>query len=257
MCVRALSALLFASIAGGQQPGPVFTADGVVSAATFAPGLTPGGLATVFGTGLTSGVDGIIRAAGFPMPANLHGTMLLVNGVAAPLTAIAGAGVAGQINFQAPLELAGASTAVLQVRNGQMLSAPVTVPVFSFQPGIFTTDGRRGIAVHATDYSLVAPDNPARRGETIVIYATGLGPVNPPIGTGMAADPQNLMFAANPVSVVFGTERAAPMFAGLAPGFAGLFQINVTVPDAAPTGDTALSLQIAGASSPSVLLAVL
>jgi minor extracellular serine protease Vpr len=257
MCVRALAALLFVSVACCQEPAPVFTAEGVVSAATFAPGLTPGGLATVFGTGLTTGVDGIIRAAGFPMPGNLHGTMLLVNGVAAPLTAIAGAGVAGQINFQAPLELAGATTAVLQVRNGQTLSAPVTVSVFAFQPGIFTSDGRRGLAVHATDYSLVAPDNPARRGETIVIYATGLGPVTPPIGTGVAADPQNLMFAANPVGVVFATEHVTPMFAGLAPGFAGLFQINVTVPDDAPTGDIALSLEIAGASSPSVLLAVL
>jgi uncharacterized protein (TIGR03437 family) len=245
------------SIAWGQEPAPFFSAAGVVSAATFTPGLTPGGLATLFGSGLTFGVNGIIQAAGFPLPANLSGTMLMVNGVAAPLTSIANVNGMEQINFQAPFETGAAGTAILQVRNGQMLSAPVAVAVLPFQPGIFTSDGRRGIVVHGGDFSLVTPANPARRVEVIVIYATGLGPVTPPPGTGAAASPDHLTTAANPVTVNFGTVAAAPMFAGLTPGFAGLFQINVTVPDNVASGDIRISLAVAGTSSPEVLLAVL
>ena len=82
---RVAIGLWLASVAFAQEPTPVFTAARVVSAASFTPGLTPGGLATVFGTGLTFGVNGVLRAPGFPMPANIQGTTLYVNGVAAPL----------------------------------------------------------------------------------------------------------------------------------------------------------------------------
>jgi uncharacterized protein (TIGR03437 family) len=228
----------------------------VVNGATFVPGITPGGLATVFGTGLTFKVNGILRAAGFPLPANLQGTMLTINGAAAPLTSIANIDGTEQINFQVPFETAAASTAVLQVRNGQQVSMPVTVTVIPIQPGIFTSDGKRGIVVHGADNLLVTPDNPAARGEVIVIYATGLGPTNPPAGTGVAASPQFFTSAAGFVTVFFGAQSATPQFAGLTPGFAGLFQINVQVPAAAPTGDVALALQVAGTASPSVLIAV-
>jgi uncharacterized protein (TIGR03437 family) len=243
-------------VALAQEPTPVITAAGVVNAATFSAGLTPGGLATVFGSGLTFKVNGIILAAGFPMPANLQGTMLMVNGVPAPLTSIANINGTEQINFQAPFELAGSSAAMLQVRNGQKLSEPVTVSVAAFQPGIFTSDGRRSIAVHGAGNALVTSGNPALRGEIIVIYATGLGPVNPPVGTGVAASPQHFTFVSNDVMAFFGGQPATPLFAGLTPGFAGLYQVNVRVPDATPSGDVNLSLEVAGVTSPSVLLAV-
>jgi uncharacterized protein (TIGR03437 family) len=182
--------------------------------------------------------------------------MLMVNGVAAPLTSIARVNGVEQINFQAPFEVAGSNSAVLQVRNGQSLSQPVMVTVLSLQPGIFTTDGERGIAVHGNSARLVTPDDPAERGEVVVIYATGLGAVDPQLGTGVAAPPGRLTFAQGRATVMFGQVAAQPDFAGLTPGFAGLFQINVRVPDSAASGDVDLSLEIDGVASPSVLFAV-
>ena len=131
------------------------------------------------------------------MPANIQGTMLYVNGVAAPLTSIADVDRKEQINFQAPMELAGTSAAVLQARNGQQLSQPVVVPVVPFQPAVFTSDGRRGVVVHGVNGALVTLENPAAAGEIVVIYATGLGPVIPPLGTGVAASPQHLTYTAS------------------------------------------------------------
>lgn len=255
-CRGVAAIVLLAALARAQEPTPVISGAGVVNGASFVRGLTPGGLATVFGTGLTSNVNGVIRAAGFPMPSNLQGTMLMVNGVAAPLTSIANIDGTEQINFQAPFEIGAGDRAVIVVRNGQKTSEPVSVAVASFQPGIFMVDGKRGIAVHGSNNALVTTGSPARRGEVIVIYATGLGPVAPPIGTGVAASPQYLTFAASPVTVMIGNQSAPPLFVGLTPGFAGLFQVNVRIPQTAPTGDIAISLEAGGAASPTVLLAV-
>jgi uncharacterized protein (TIGR03437 family) len=245
-----------ATVAFAQEPTPVFTAAGVVSAASFAPGLTPGGLATLFGTGLTFGVNGVLRAPGFPMPANIQGTMVYVNGVAAPLKSVADVDGKEQINFQVPMELAGTSAAVLQARNGQQLSQPVVVPVVPFQPAVFTSDGQRGVVVHGVGGALVTPENPAAAGEIVVIYATGLGPVNPTLGTGVAASPGHLTYTANSVMVSFGNQAGTPIFAGLTPGFAGLYQINVQVPARTPAGNVAVVVTVGEVSSPPVLIAI-
>ena len=250
--------LLAVSVAGAQipVPTPFFTTNGVVNAASGVLGITPGGIATIFGFGLTFNLVGILRAPGFPLPANIYGTQLFVNGQLAPLLAVSSINGRDQINFQAPFELAGSTLAVLQVTNGVAISRPVPVPVIPIQPGIFTSDGKRGIVVHGLNNALVTPQNPASHGEEIVIYATGLGAVTPFLGTGVAASPMYFTYAAGTTLALFAGVSMTPDFAGLTPGFAGLFQINVAVPADAPVGDIALGLSVNGITSPTVLLAV-
>ena len=95
----------------------------VVNAASFGPGISPGSLATVFGSGITS-FPGIVQAGTFPLPTALAGTSVTLNDIAAPVIAVAAVNGQEQINFQVPYELAGAATATLVVTANGQSSAP-------------------------------------------------------------------------------------------------------------------------------------
>ena len=105
---------------------PVTSTGGVVNAASFGPGLSPGSLGTVFGRGLTA-LPGIVQAGLFPIPTELAGTSVKLNGIAAPVIAVANVDGQEQINFQAPYELAGAQSATLIVTANGRASSPVEV----------------------------------------------------------------------------------------------------------------------------------
>jgi uncharacterized protein (TIGR03437 family) len=141
----------------------------------------------------------------------------------------------GQINFQMPFGLSG-TAATLQVNNAGAMSNQVTAPLAPSNAGIFeyadSQSPNRGIVLH-TDFSLVTTQSPAKAGETVVIYLTGLGALNPAVATG-AANPSAapLANAVDPnIQILFGGEVATQVqFIGGAPGFVGLNQINATIP---------------------------
>jgi uncharacterized protein (TIGR03437 family) len=108
----------------------------------------------------------------------------------------------------------------------------VQVPVAATAPGIFSLD-RNGIgpgAVLHTDFTLVSAKSPAKRGETVLIYLAGLGAVDPPVADGAPGGSVTLSRATAVVNVLTGGIPATVSFAGLAPLFPGLYQLNVTVP---------------------------
>jgi minor extracellular serine protease Vpr len=117
-------------------------------------------------------------------------------------------------------------------------------------PGIYTatSDGKSlAIAVHSTQ-KLVSDTAAASRGEWLVLYANGLGLVTPGVPSGTT--PPGLSSTVNPVSVDVGGVQAEVYFAGLAPGFVGLYQVNFRAPEGAPTGpEVPLSLTVAGGQS--------
>lgn len=227
-------------------PKPAFLGEAaVVNAASYELGLSPGSIASIIGTGLTRGVDGVVQPSAGGLPATLQGTSVLVNGIPAPLFALAKINGQEQINFQVPYEVKGQSTATVVVVNNGSLSSPLRARVYDVQPAIITTDGSHAVAVHS-DYSLVTSQRPARHGDVITFYGTGFGPVLPLPATGepAASSPLSTM---NPAPVVaIGGRNSTVQFAGLTPGFAGLYQFNVVVPDGLGTGDLPVLMRAGG-----------
>lgn len=218
----------------GSEP-PSFRREGAVNGASFAAGVTPGGAASIFGSHLTE-AHGVVTAAE-PYTYLLAGTSVIVNGIPAPLYAVAGFDGWDQVNFQVPYETAGDVTLVVQ--RGRASAAAAGIPALAVQPALFTVDGVHAAAQHAADYSLITEANPARPGEIIVLWATGLGGSIPPVPTGAPAPVDPLSVAESPVRVfTAGAVEFNVLFAGLAPGLVGVYQINAGIPDSLPySGD--------------------
>lgn len=219
--------------------GPV-----VVNAASYLPGISPGGLATIFGENLTS-VSGVIIAGTDPLPVHLGGVTVLVDGVASPIFSIAFANGLDQISFQVPYDTAtGLGAVEITVINSGQQTADFITDSYTEDPGIFTYNGDYAIALSGTDYSLIGPDNPTFPGEWLVLYTTGLGPLSLDLLDGFGA-PTSEPFARtiDPLQVFVDKEQCDVYFSGLAPGFVGLYQINFRVPLDAFRGNLDLQIQ--------------
>jgi len=147
--------------------------------------------------------------------------------------------------------------------NGSQISLPQEVLIAAAQPGVFSVDGsgknQGHIYVAATNGSahLAGPASPAHVGDVLVMYCAGLGPVNVPVADGAASPFSPVAFATNVVTVTIGGVNAPVAFAGLTPGFAGLYQINTAVPAGVTPGDQVLvSVTSATQTSPPVTISV-
>jgi len=231
----------------------------VTNAASYLVGVSPGGLATVFGNNLTD-VTGVVYANSNPFPLELANVRVYVNGVGAPIFSIAYANGEDQISFQVPWETnTGLGAAEVAVYDYGTLVADVVTDSYVEDPGIFAFQqyGQNyAVALHADDYSLVTFDNPAVRNEVLILYVTGLGPVNQFIPDGLGAPSNPLAYTSDPYSLDIGNESATIYFSGLAPGFVGLYQINFAVPGDAPAGDLPVTIYSAYANSQTVSLSV-
>jgi len=199
---------------------------GVLNAASSAPAgnpISPGEFITLYGTGLAKSN----QTAAPPYPSTLNGVTVLVNNKQAPLYFVS----PGQINALVPYSTQG-TTATIVVQNVSVNSNTVTVPLAPTAPGVYSLDysgSGPGAILHA-DYGLVNTSRPAAPGETVLIYLTGMGAVNPPIGDGTAGGSNPLNKAVAAVVVLVGGQQATLLYNGLAPGYPGLYQINVTLP---------------------------
>ncbi len=239
-------------------PRPAFTADGVANAASFLTGsLAPGEIFAIFGDhlGPELGVAGSFDANSGRLKSLVGGVSVTLDGVPAPLFFVS----RGQINAQAPFELAGRSAVQIVVSYNDEASAAVVVPVTPTDPGLFTFPGTESTLILNQDGSLNDAAHPARRGSFVSLFGTGQGALDPPLGTGqVAAGPGSLSRFVQDVQASVGSRPAAVSFAGMAPGFVGLFQVNLRVPMDAPLGpQTRLSVEIGGAATqPDATMAV-
>jgi uncharacterized protein (TIGR03437 family) len=226
-----------------------------VNGASFAAGgLAAGSIETLFGSNLTS-ANGINLAAALPLPTQLLNISVTVDGIAAPIFAIDNVNGQQQINFQAPFELAGKTNASIQVSNNGVMSKAVVFPIVEAQPGIFaySTSGLTFGAILHANFQLADTAHPAKAGETVLIYCTGLGAVLSPPADGAAANGQRTMTTA---TVTIGGTKAVVSFSGLAPGFVGLYQINAEIPSGLAAGNQTVVASVGNASSNSVLLPI-
>jgi uncharacterized protein (TIGR03437 family) len=127
--------------------------------------------------------------------------------------------------------------------------------VLTYSPDVFMVSAAQAAITHA-DGSLVSNASPAAVNETVVVYATGLGPVSGPMVTGNPASSTSLQTTPpNQATATLGGVPATVSFSGLAPGFIGLYQVNVQVPANAPPGSS-LTIAIGGERAPAVPLPV-
>lgn len=229
-----------ASVVKITPAGTSLTNMSVQNAAGFIPGLpAPGGLAALYVEGIPS--TGTVTAPGLPLPTELAGVKVLVDGMSPPIVAVATNATGDtqfgytQVNFQVPFEVARQPHIVEVQYSGQ---SAFVIPQQT-GPGIFLLPDGSGVMQHAFDGSLVTVQNPVTRGETLIIYASGLGTVSTPVASGMAASEADPVATCNQIT----TNAGAVLYAGLTPGFPGLYQVNVQVSDYLPPGVTYINLQ--------------
>jgi uncharacterized protein (TIGR03437 family) len=238
------------------NPGPVPPAvTAVVNGASFkSGGVVPGEMATLFGTNLTT-KTGINVTSGLPLPTSFVTESVMVNNHVSALFAVDNVNGQQQINFQVPWEVASGPNATIAVVSGDTTGASLTVPVLAAQPGIFdySVGGNTFGAILHANFQLASTANPAKPGETVLIYCTGLGAVSSPPADGASGNGE---VTVNLPTVTIGGAKAIVSFSGLAPGFVGLYQVNAEVPTNLKSGDQAVTVEVSGTSSNSVLLPV-
>jgi len=222
--------------------------------------VAPGSLATLYGTNLAGPT--VLADAAPPWPVTLGGTSMTVGNTSAPLYYVS----PGQINFQVPyFNITAPSATNLTVTEGAF-NTTVTVMVTPYAPGLYTTNAQgtgQAAAIIAGTASIVAPSGafpgsrPARKSEFVSLYCTGLGPVSRRPALGDPAPSSPLATTTATPSVTVGDVNAIVNFSGLAPGYVGLYQVNVQIPDTAPSGDAVpVILSIGGATANTVTIAV-
>jgi uncharacterized protein (TIGR03437 family) len=169
----------------------------------------------------------------------------------------------GQINAQIPFELASNARhqAVVKTQKpgGQSITVPETITLAAVRPGIFSTNqqGNGQGAILNTRGALVDAGAAAAASDVVQVFATGLGATNPSVASGqLAPGAEPLARVTAEVTAEIGGKPARVFFAGLAPGFVGLYQVNVEIPAGVAPGAATLVLRQAGVPSNTVTLAV-
>ncbi len=240
-------------LAGNPGP-PVAGSAAVYNAASLAPDLpvAAGSLVTIFGSKLAAG---LVVADTLPLPTELADTQVLIAGVPAPLQFVS----EGQINAIIPFDVPVNAKQQFVVRRGATITTPEAVAVAPAQPGIFTVDATgkgQGRLVDA-NFRVVDDSNPAKAGDTLTLFTTGLGDTSPSVPAGSAAPDNTPATTIVPATVTVGGVPASVLFSGLTPGLPGIYQIVLVLPSGVtPGGKVPVVVTTAGLASPPVTVAV-
>jgi len=238
---RALSGSVSVAGSVAANPGvPVIAEVTGVTALRAGSPLAPGGLFSIFGQALS---DRQLISPGAPA-APLGPTRVTLGGRDLPLFFTSGNQVNGVLGF----DLTPGFPQQMAAWQGSRRSAYFDIPIAPAAPAVF--------AVLNPDGTVADRNTPAERGAVVVIYCEGLGSVNQPLAPGQLAPADPLAQLTSTLQVTIGGAPAEVAFAGLSPGYAGVYQINVTVPPASATGE-AVPLGISVAGQPLVAPATL
>jgi uncharacterized protein (TIGR03437 family) len=230
----------------------------VVNAASFQAGVVPGAWATIFATNLSPVTDNWTSSiVNGMLPTSLDGVTVTVGGQRAYIEYVSPT----QINAVAPNAGPGTVPVTVSAPNG--VSTTTMVIAQTVQPAFFQW-GAYAVATH-NDYTYAAKNGafsettvPAAPGDTIILWGTGFGPTNPTAPVGAEAPSGTTWYTASAVTVTLGNTPATVYGAALAPGFAGLYQVAIQIPESLADGDYPVVATVSGARSPdNVLLTVL
>jgi len=231
-----LQLLLLLAFGSAERTVPDYTAATVVHAVTGLPVLAPNTFATIYGKGLAFTTRELLAsdlAAGL-LPVHLPGTgvQVFVDGINAPVWYVSPT----QINFLIPSHaLAGREAQVWMTLDGRT-GPRVPLRIAEAAPALFALDPETVLAVKL-DGALVNAGNPAQGGEEILLFATGLGPTFPETPYRQLARGPAPILRRQEFRLLLNAQMAGDAlirYVGAAPGFAGLYQINVRLPDSLP-----------------------
>jgi uncharacterized protein (TIGR03437 family) len=251
--------VLLVGAVAGQSQTPAVPAGGVVDAAAGSSPVAAGALVSIFGSNLAAA---LAVADSVPLSTSLGNVSVSFNGIPAPLLFVS----AGQVNAQMPwnvLSSGTVGTASMVVTSNGQASASVSVPVAPFSPGIFSS-GTQAIAYGNSDGIIAAAagaisgltTHPAKINDpnTLVILATGLGAVNPPVQTGSNVTDGVAHNTTTTPTVMVGNVAAQVVFSGISPQFVGVYQLNIVIAPGTPTGDKVpLQISMGGVTTPSTI----
>ncbi len=232
--MRALVLVTAALVLNSVLPAeaPIYSADSLVNSADNQSGwLAPNAIATLYGKYLAYNTATImstdLRGGVLPTVLPSTGVRILVSGLLASPLYVSPT----QINFLIPSNLL-PGPAIVQLVIDSLAGPQVSVRLGAAAPALYQLDQQYAIATHA-DGSLLTPSAPAHPGELVVLYATGLGQTVPPMGyLELATAAATLKEAGSFQTLLDGAavDRTAIAYAGVTPGCAGLYQVNLTLP---------------------------
>lgn len=229
---------------------PSVAENGVLNSASYVTvgqagfAVSPGSLVAIFGQDLAAQLT---VASSVPLSTSLADVSVRFNDVPAPLLFVS----PGQINAQLPWDLLGpeqeTGTATVVVSRGTNRSVSRQIQLARFSPGIYTLSGNGiggAVSVNASDGSVSQPagsvpgitTRPVKAKEAIIVYASGLGPVDKPLPNGADSLDQLRRTLTTPTVLIDGRE-AEVLFSGLSPQFPAVNQLNLVVPDGVRAGN--------------------
>ena len=249
---------------------PAINAGGIVDGASFKlTSVAPGSWISVFGTNLSdttqgaSGVDSafdncsVCNVVSQALPMGIDGASFSFDTSSQSLPGRMLYVKPAQLNVQVPWELTGASATVKSIVN-YTYSGEYTLSLAPYSPGFFVIDSANDVAALDLSYQLVNAGNPVARGSYVQLYLNGLGPVTNQPGDGLAALSSPLSATTGTPTITIGGQAAtgAAFWSGLAPGFVGLYQVNVQVPTGISAGAQQITCTIGGVTTTTAQLYV-
>jgi uncharacterized protein (TIGR03437 family) len=234
-------------------PTPAVDTGGVQNGASFQAGIVPNSWITIKGTNLASTTATWEKAiVDGKLPTALEGVSVDVGGKPAYIYFVS----PGQVNALAPD--VGAGPMQVTVSNAGRTSAAVSANSSVLMPALFLWPGNQAVATRHPEGTFAVKNGtfqgvtttPAKPGDVIILWGTGMGPTNPAAPVGSVTSPTVLYSVTNSVTVTVGGAPAQVFGAALAPGFVGLYQVAIQVPDSAPNGDLPVVVTVGGAQSP-------
>ena len=216
-----------------------------VNAASLAPfttGISSGELLTLTGTNL--GPAAVAFAPVIPLPTTVGGVQVFINNRAVPILTASATQIVVQVPYQTTT-----STALIQVAYKGATSNTISTLVNATTPGVFTTPlgGVNRASAHHANRTLVTPSNPAKVGETVTVYLTGLGDLSANVTDGGIGPSVSPAKPQNAFTIYVGGIAVTPSFIGLAPGLIAIGQLSIPIPAGVTTGD--VFLDVAGPDS--------
>ncbi|MCE5308638.1 MAG: hypothetical protein LLG20_13445 [Acidobacteriales bacterium] len=247
---------LSTTFSGSALRPPTIATGGVLNGASFQASdpIAPGSYISIFGTALA-------RTTNYPTTTILPMIQdyLMVSfdvpsaGISVPgrLTYISPT----QVNLQVPWELRGQTQASVKVIYDYVNGGVVTIPLADYSPAFFEI-GSGAVAALDLDYKVISTSNPTSSGKVVMLYANGLGPVTNQPASGEPAPFSPLAETTDKPVVTIGGKVATVAWSGLAPGFAGLYQINATIPGGLTSGNQPMTVSIGSRTSKISYIAV-